>query len=171
MRLSSQPMQSTKNPLDINDFQSERNGGLQTSDLDKMGSVFYYHSLKYLVMHGTLSPFLSQYVLICCQILQRRTVQANMFYISVLLCFLLTVSINEMSNLLILLQTVRKNKNQTKGTFYEAVQLNPQGNQLPLLLTWSSIWLPALTSSYLVMHTHLTCTECTLIQPAANSGA
>jgi len=47
-------------------FNHKKTGCLQTSDLDKMGSVFYYQSLNYLVMHGTLSPFISQCVIISC---------------------------------------------------------------------------------------------------------
>lgn len=58
-----------------------------------------------------------------------------------------------------------------KGLFNETVQLNPQGNKMPLLHTWNSIQLPALTSCYLVMHSHLTYTSRTLIQPAANAVA
>lgn len=153
MRLSwSQPMQTTKNPLDSNDFQSQKPGCLQTSELDKMGSVFYYHSLNYLVMHGTLSPLYPSVLQYAARSYStgycRLTCYSCIYYALYLLC-LYERDVQPTG----LVANYKKNKNKIKGSFSEAVQLNPQENEISLLGTWSSIY-PDRSDSHLPHHAH-----------------
>lgn len=127
-------MLSTKNTLDNNDFPSQKSACFQSSDLDKMGSVFCYPSLNYLVMHGTLSPLICQCIISYSPGYHILMCHSCINYALYLLCLYerdpqpIDIAANS-----------KENKNKIKLTFPETVQLNPQENEIYLLDSWSSL--------------------------------